>query len=210
MSFHNLQQALDYRTECLIHHKPMMPTIYNDRIKHGKKTEAGIEFKYRTSLMDHKEKNAFLDVRFLYDGTMTPKSLHALSSGGDSTTIYMQCEECQQVPLLKSRSPGITTLTDIKHIVHRYYFTILEIDDSFTCSLISESVKYHINDTFYHMSADLIKGAAQLKMGSCDGKELIDQLLDSVMHLDIPKFDATKITTLQQMVDKIKLYNLFS
>lgn len=218
MSFHNLQRALDYRTECFIHHQPMIPLIHNNRVKSLRRTEEGLVFQFRTSISDKNNKdNHHLLMKFLYDGTMTPQCVHALTSGDSGPIeIHMQCEECVKLPgvnpgiKVKSRSFGPATLYNIRLQCHQYIFNIYEINNSFICSLNCETIKYNDGNKFYHFSTDLTVGSAHFSMGDCQTDHTVDHIVKSTMHLNVPKFDATKIVKLGQLVDKIKLYNLFS
>jgi hypothetical protein len=155
---------------------------------------------------------------FQQDGTIVPNNALTILAkyGGIPISIVMHCEKCEHVPLHVPLSAGgrkvdTTNINSVKHQFHSYAFYIGHgTTDGFTCNLQQETIRYHINNKFYHLIADLVEGSAQFRMGTCAGGDTLQQLLDTLMHLDVPKFDPTTIKSLDGFVNKVKVFNLFS
>jgi hypothetical protein len=55
-----------------------------------------------------------------------------------------------------------------------------------------------------------VAGKASCKMGDCRGETTLDQMLNGLMDLDLPNLHMIGIQNTDQLVNKLKLYNLFS
>jgi len=193
----NLKEALSYRSKCIIHPEmDLHPRSLNPTIIELNKD--GLRVKL------NKNANSKA-LAFNYDGTNFPL-------GNYECLIYMQCDECTKCPILKGRSIGFTTLENINS---NYYFYNLMLkskadDNNFECSLIGESVKYVQNDKFYHLDFDIKEGKATCKMGDCHGDTILDDMLNGLMSLDLPNLHMSGIQNTEQLVNKLKIYNLFS
>lgn len=128
--------------------------------------------------------------------------------------FIMQCEDCATISTfseMASAKKADTTLKNVRRLHHFYSFDIqVKDDNTFTCVPELEVIRYHKDNKFYHVTANLADGSAKFKMGNCNSSEIINQLLSSLMKLDVPKFDPSTIKSIDQMVEKIQIYNLFS
>jgi hypothetical protein len=194
----NLKEALSYRSKCIIHPESNL---------HPRSSSPAIIELNKDGLRANPNKNAVKSkiLAFNYDGTFYPP-------GNYECIVYMQCDECVKTPILKNRSLGFTTLQNISS---NYYFYNLMLksklnDENFDCYLIGESIKYVQNDKFYHIDFDIKEGKASCKMGDCRGDAILDDMLNGMLSLDLPNLDMSRIWNTEQLVNKLKLYNLFS
>jgi hypothetical protein len=199
-----LQEALNYRPRCLIHNLPMVPGKVRGRVRGIKMMGDDLEIKLRHKVGPM----AIQTLLFKADGTLTPPC--PLINDKEGLTIYMSCPECWNVPITEHKL--ITTVQDVlqRNLLHRYTFRISGKEDRYFCDLEEETIKFHDEEKFYHIHVDLATGQSTFQMGHCHGDTLVQQLLDSVMNLQVPQFNPSSIQNIEQLVDKCKLYNLFS
>ena len=204
----NLTDILQYRTTCLIHGKPMLLKCLDLTAKKIQVQENGVKLMVRNL----SESGAMLSIFFNFDGTI----LHIDDQVPKPAIWYfiMQCEDCATISTfseMASVKKADTTLKNVRRLHHFYSFDIqVKDDNTFTCIPELEVIRYHRDDKFYHVTANLADGSARFKMGSCNSGEIINQLLSSLMKLDVPKFDPFTIKSIDQLIEKIKIYNLFS
>ena len=197
----NLKEALSYRSKCIIHPESNLhPRSLNPTIIELNKD--GLRVKL------NKNANSKA-LAFNYDGTYYPL-------GNYECIIYMQCDECTKQPILKSRSLGFTALDNINSNYYFYNFSLSAEtgedihEENFKCTPIGESIKYVQNDKFYHIDFDIKEGKASCKMGDCRDDAILDDMLNGMLSLDLPNLDMSRIQNTEQLVNKLKLYNLFS
>lgn len=212
----NLTEILQYRTTCLVHSKPMLPKCLDQGAKKIQIQENGIKVVLNTDV--YKSKATFF-IFFNFDGTVDYNAQAAITRFRTPLYFLMQCEDCATMPIGVTvaagkgtkRLNGATSLREVRRQQHFYSFDIqVRADNTFTCIPEQEVIRYHRDNKFYHMSANLIDGSAKFKMGNCNSSEIINQLLSSLMKLEVPKFDPSTIKSIDQMVEKIQIYNLFS
>jgi hypothetical protein len=199
----NLQELVNHRSTCLIHQAPMTPFSFNkglalDVIEEG------------LLVVELADQPPYKKAVFRYNGTFTKdKGMNKVFRA--PFFVMMACEKCQCAPIHKSRGLGHTTLLDIKSIHHYYSFSLMaDAQGNYDGHLNNETLKYHKEDKFYHLDVDLQTKHANFKMGTNAGYDILEHLLEGFMSIDIPNLDVTRITSLDQMIDKFKLYNLFS
>lgn len=200
-----LQEILNYRSECLIHHKPMSPCANSNKIKDVKVSGTDLEVLYRLPLNDEMSS---LKVSLLDDKIVGPDKFIPLELN-NPLVLAMRCEECSEVPLAALQATSIDNLIRINNY---YTFSLLSaIDGTLTCQLEEESIRYTDDDAFYHLRANCTKGNATITMGQLKGKGLtVEEMIRNTMRLAIPKIDFRKFITIEQVVAKVKFYNLFS
>lgn len=155
----------------------------------------------------------------------TMKTTYHIRDPQDPSEHYLRrCVECgknKRVDELFKETDrerfGITNINNVKDQIHLYTFHVdpvmkLSLLDDSTLQITAdkEVIKCHRDNKFYHMSATLGGGEAIFKMGNCASETLVQQLLDSLMSLKIPYFDPARIQSIDQLIEKIKLYTLFS
>jgi hypothetical protein len=206
----NLQEMLNHRTTCLVHNKPMTNCVYIGnggpfKVKNVKILEHGIEVLCCASI-----NHEYTKITFGKDGKISSEHPINIPTIQKAFRFAVGCEDCNLILVKTDLGSGATTLSNIRHQNNYYVFDLCKGEELFSGTLLMEVIKYNDGNKFYHVSANLLDGSAQFKMGSCHGETVIEQLLSSLMHIDAPKFDPTKITSLEQLVQKIKLYNLLS
>ena len=204
-----LQDIIKYRTTCLIHNTPMEIVCIAPFFMVATLEEKGMNIYVKD------DKKLTFGINFQFDGTITcqnQKGYLLLVNEGASMQFAARCSYCAPLRTARDRKMGgPTTLQDIRSICHYYTFGVVrEENNTFDCYLEREIIRYNKDDKFYHMIANLSDKSATFRMGSCNNKELIGQLLDSMMHIDVPKFDSSTIQSVDQIVEKISIYNLFS
>lgn len=199
----NLKDILDHRKTCLIHNVPMNPYSFM--------SDVGMELLEDGLLViELADKPPYKKAVFKNDGTFT-KDKGMSKVFRKPLTVIMACEDCRATPIHKTRSLGFTTLMDIRSIHHYYTFTLVgDGKGNFDGNLGNETVKYYRDDKFYHLDVDLQTHKSNFKMGTNAGTDILERLLEGLMTLDVPNFDPRKLTSIDQMIDKFSLYNLFS
>ena len=204
-----LQDIIKYRTTCLIHNIPMEIVCIVPFFLVAYMDDKGM------NLIIKEAKKPSFGISFHFDGTYHYQNAEGkLLNITESSPMQFaaRCVYCAPLRTARDRKMGgPTTLQDIRSICHYYTFCMVrEENDTFGCYLEKEIIRYNKDDKFYHMMANLSDKSATFRMGSCNNKELIGQLLDSMMHIDVPKFDSSAIQSIDQIIEKIKIYNLFS
>lgn len=200
----NLQEALNYRTTCLIHQKPLKPTTPQANTI-SINEDGDLELKIRYS----KNIKTFNTIIFRQDGLIECQSeANWLTL---PLTIIMHCEECAMSPMEVEKELSYTAVAFLRQKTHRYSFSITHGNSGqFICQLQEEAIKYYNDGKYYHLGANLVDGSASFEMGSYVGNDTVDQLIKSFVSLKAPKFDPATIKSLDQMTKKIKTYILFS
>jgi hypothetical protein len=202
-----LKELLEYRSKCLIHGLPMEPSYVEISGSHVTLTDDRVNLE-----------TDGLNLNFYFDGIFTgnisdPQVITAPQIYNERL-IHMICRRCSHQYLRqsnKSRTLGASTISDIN--VNQHYYTFIlrgNNKGSFDGYLSHESVKCVRDGKFYHVDFDLYTKQAVCKMGSCDVKQTLDDLVSKMMNLHVPVFDASRIQNIDTLVEKLKLYNLFS
>jgi hypothetical protein len=204
----NLQEALNYRTTCLIHGKLMHLKCLDASAKKIQLQENGVKLMVRNL----SKSGAMFPIFFNFNGTVS----HIDNQPTKPAIWYfiVQCEDCATISTFSEMASAKNADTSLKNVRRRHHFYSFDIqvkdDNTFTCIPELEVIRYHRDDKFYHVIANLVDGSAKFKMGNCNSSEIINQLLSSLMCLDVPKFDPTTIKSLDGFVSKVKIFNLFS
>jgi hypothetical protein len=198
-----LKELLEYRSKCLIHGLPMEPSYVEISGSHVTLTDDRFNL----------ETNG-LNLNFYFNGVFAFNIIDPqiiTNPQYNERLISMMCRRCSRQHLHKSKTLGSSTISDI-NVSHHYYTFILRGNNkgSFDGYLSHESVKCVRDGKFYHVDFDLYTKQAVCKMGSCDVKQTLDDLVSKMMNLHVPVFDASRIQNIDTLVEKLKLYNLFS
>jgi hypothetical protein len=193
-----LKELLEYRSKCLIHDLPMKPSYFGSGGSCLTLTDDRLNLE-----------TDGLNLNFYYDGIFT--SNIADPQTYNERLIHMMCRLCSQQHLHKSRTLGSSTISDINVNQHYYAFILRgNTKGSFDGHLSHELIKCVRDGKFYHVDFSLTDRRAACKMGSCDMKQTLDDLVLKMMNLHVPVFDASRIQNIDTLVEKLKLYNLFS
>lgn len=202
-----LQELLDYRSTCLIHNLPMKMWSEPDKKANRKSPLECI----RTSeglVMHHPNDPGEV---FGFDGTHISRS-NIFDKLKISWIVGVMCEQCHKVPTHKFMGRTVPSLDNIKLQVHFYTFNLLpqEGGDEYKCLPGMEIIKHFDGDKFYHMTGHVGGGTAAFNMGNLVMEDTLDQLIGSTSIIKVPKFNPAVITSIAQMMEKMKIYNLFS
>jgi hypothetical protein len=205
-----LKELLAYRTHCLVHKEEMHPYMPSDRKERVGLNERGLSL-YSHSPWDIYGTPSYTGLTFHWDGTYNRNSACPKWVTDNTLVIYMICDKCKEQPIYKSRSLGMTTLMDVTTTQHYYTFILLgDGEGNYDGNLDSEKIKYVNNEKFYHVDADLRTHEAQLRVGSSKGSVKLEDMLNGYRNFHAPHIDMRKVTDLDKLIDKIKIYNLFS
>lgn len=200
----NLKDILDHRKTCLIHNEPMEPYAFRTDVSMVEVDQGLLVIEL--DKMEAPYKKAI----FNHDGTFSKdKGMGRIFKS--PLVVHMCCSECKRTPIHKSRGLGITTLLDIRSVHHYYTFTLMaDAEGNYDGNLGNEIVRYWKDNKFYHLDVDLSSKKANFKMGTNAGTDILERLLEGLLDLTVPNFDPKKLTSVEQMIEKFKLYNLFS
>jgi hypothetical protein len=110
----------------------------------------------------------------------------------------------------KSRSFGLTTIAQAKDFMHAYQFEIYgEEDKTFNVYLKTEDIKFYDEQYFYHVSTNFEVNATYLMRGPIPNEFNLAEMHNTHI-INLPAINTSKINNREQLINKIKLYNLFS
>ncbi len=119
--------------------------------------------------------------------------------------------------LLKSRSVGATTTTgsallmattinSLKDLRCAYTFELFgDAEGNFDSILNWEDIRFCTKTDFYHIKTNFKEGKTWIKSGNFK-----KDTLETIVSMNVPAVNATNILTTEKLLEKIKLYNLFS
>ena len=151
--------------------------------------------------------------RFSFNGTCIQASERPnwMDTPIDTLQIHMICKECAKQPINGRGRLGDITIDELWNIQHYYSFSLQQVGrNSYSVLPGAEEIRYHDNDKFYHLGVSLGDKHAKGSIGSCDRKQTLGAVLDTMIVLNIPQFNYEKIQTLEQYVDKMRMYCLMS
>lgn len=216
----NLQDLLEYRSTCLIHNEPM--GIWSGLQKARVGSSKVQCLRIPEGIRGHRKGDVSEGDIFRFDGTCKVDYSFALKRTEFPWVIGVMCPKCHKVPLHKFGERGVPTLENIKHQIHYYTFSltpqvVTEIDKEATyancayeCLPGVEVIKYFDDDKFYHLTARVDGGEAAFTMGYLHSEDMLEQLLSSTSTLKVPRFNPAVIKDVNQMMQKMQIYNLFS
>jgi hypothetical protein len=232
----NLQQLLDYRATCFIHGKPMKPH-FKKKTGFGaqmvfdfillERTELGLETRV-------KDKVPAPGGLIGFDGSISMRdqqnALRRIIT--QPFSVFMLCDTCVGTPIYnKDTTSGDFDFT-VKELQKECHFYSFIVNPNFVLKDLTDTVLFsraldktrrvadfiperevimHTRDLkFYHMVAKIPEGNTRFRMGTCDAQATLDTLLKGYMEIDAKGYSAANIKCLDQLVNKIRLYNLFS
>lgn len=223
----NLQEALVYRTECLIHKRDLQPHCISPRACKVEKQVQGIELAIPEVVRRHRELVHYLTLN--YDGTWQQESgldimslrltsvgaIGKVKGSGANLRLLMLCPECDDYGAAAGSFAGrlLTPVApDLQRLQkHTHNYTILVSstqDNNFECEIDSETFHYTKDGKFYQVISRP-GGPAAFRMGFCGLDTTLSKMEDS-LNLEVPGFDFTKVKEIDRLIEKIKIYNLFS
>lgn len=213
----NLQSVLNYRTHCIVCGKLLrLKNLNNPRLKCFD-TEDGLKIR-----SGHVKGVSMI---FNFDGTYErgKKDYPAIYN----TNIFMTkiCPDCHTLNpgnphyiYLKGRSAGFPTsmispyvtfenssIKSTKTKCCQYTFALIPNRDAgtFTAELTGEHIRYYNDEMFCHVDTAFDKNTLVYRGNFAD-------TMDKMLRLSVPPIDLSTISTLEQLHNKINVYNLFS
>jgi hypothetical protein len=210
----NLQEALDYRSKCVICQRDLV--LKGDGESIVTTSEVGVRVR------------AGSDYLFKYDGTYERGKFFKKPS-----IIKKQCPVCisdvtpARKILVKGRSAGMTsmshaiakhfagidygtvktTLDDVKKQGYSYKFEcIVDNIGRYEVKLLSEYIRYCTKKEFWHLNTNFKDDDSKTDLHH--GR--YENNLDSILSLHLPAVNTSNIKTKEQFVSKFKIYTLFS
>ena len=200
----NLQQLINYRSKCLICHQEMalksldLAGVKLILTEEGLKVETG---------------NVAMSAHFKFDGTyqklkrwnkLYARPLCVLRECDICPASAVSFEDNSKKSKLLKRQAG-TTLLQIEDLRCAYSFDIFGDDSGvFDAHLNWEDIKYHDGKNFYHINTNFITGQTELISGN------FQESLDSLLRLMLPAIDISSVKNPKELINKLKIYTLFS
>lgn len=214
-----LPELLAYRDKCLIHGLPLKPHCYGGierkedvylyEYKQGEEIVRGLSLQTHHR-QDIYGKPSLTGLNFKYDGSFYRTDVCPKWVIENTISVSMVCDICNEHPVTKERNLGYTTVMQIKENQYSYSFILSGSarKKTYRGELTHEVLKYTRDGKFYHVDTYLQTGHATVRMGTCESTDTLDMMLKGFMNLSIPSL--TKMESVDQIVEKIKLYTLFS
>ena len=152
-------------------------------------------------------------VRFSFNGTyiQATERPNWMDTPIDTLQIHMICNECAKQPINRRGRLGDVTLDELLNIQHYYTFLLRQMGyNKYSVLPGVEEIRYHDSGKFYHLGISLDDKHAKGTIGSCEFGSSINTVLQTMITLKIPKFNIEKIQTLEQYMDKMRMYCLMS
>jgi len=215
----NLLNILSYRSNCMIcNHKLEMKSLNLANVNITK-TKEGLRIK-----VNNKDYACY----FRYDGIYEKMKKWNITFV-KPLSILNECPKCipkidmikkmslTAIPktsptiILKAASPRMShifldsNLNSLKDKRCAYTFDLFgDTKGNFDCLLNCEDIRFHTKTNFYHIKTDFNKNITNIKSGSFKGT------IDNIISMKVPQLNSTNILSTDKLIEKIKLYNLFS
>lgn len=116
---------------------------------------------------------------------------------------------------LKSRALGPTTLFDVESLRFCYEFELFgtpnpsnqHIKGDYAVTLVREDIKYNDGTNFYQLLTNE-EGESNLWYGSKNMSD--DNWYSKTCRLTVPTIDTSNLENMDQLINKMRVYNLFS
>lgn len=220
----NLQEALDYRNNCIICDRLMeiksldLAGLTFTRTEEGLLVEGGTKdyvAAFKTG-GTYKRSNKWW-LAYLKPLSVLKECAHCLHDDFKNgikagTKAITKAGLPSRVVILKGRSVGASsalarsTLNSLRDLRCAYTFNIFgDAENNFTCEMKWEDIKFHDNSNFHHFITDFEKNESSIKGGN-----FMSDSIDSMIRINVPAMNTSKLVTKEAFINKIKLYNLFS
>ena len=217
----NLQEVLDYRKKCIICQKTLVLKHETNTTLSHSIDETGLKI-----FSSHKKGVFYL---FCFDGKLI-KGKREFGVGYKTPFHFIkECPSCKPIRKeattylnpasisISSRSVGATTiglavdqyhttLENIKSYGCNYRFTLNcgKIEQGYSVQMESEIIRYPSNEAFYHIHTDFIKDETILNHG------FYNDVLPQTLQLKASGKNISRLKTKEDLIEKFKLYSLFS
>ena len=213
----NLQEILSYRDRCILCDRPMVMRIKEYPKLSITQNDEGLRIR-----SGHKDG---VRLSFGFDGKYERNKRNYKIHAGP---VFIQ-KRCQFHPLygmhvtapgngklikLKSRSVGLTTITNfgttldsLKDLTCQYGFTLFgDSQGNYDANLTTDFIYWHDDKEFWHVNTYFSSGYTQIYHST------YEDTVDDVMRtrLQIPAVNLKNVKNKDQLIEKLKLYTLFS
>jgi hypothetical protein len=131
-------------------------------------------------------------------------------------SILKECPDClPQIDIdrkhrtniqYKSRSLGATTLMQLQDLRCAYTMTLFgDSEGNFAANLDWEDIKFHDGGKFYHIKTHFPDNQTELLSGAFE-----DESIKDATRLSFPAVNTSGVHNTDQLLNKLKLYNVFS
>jgi hypothetical protein len=104
-----------------------------------------------------------------------------------------------------SNGSTYTSIGNVKSYGCRYLFDLTcGKDGNYTSTLISEMIRYPGENAFYHVHTDFVEDTTTINHG------LYSSPLDKILTINTPSKTMNHVKTKEELIEKFKLYSLFS
>lgn len=191
-----LQELKNYHSHCLVCSSELDTYVADVSQLNCWWTEQGL-------LVETRNMPESYSVRFNFDGTYTRNSKN-LNKYRGPLTVVRECPQCAPVP--NHRSFASTSVERLKDTRWAYAFTIYgDAHGNFDAIMIWQDIKVILGDNFYHVNTNWSANRSETLAGNFK----VDSLL-SMINLTTAAINTSKLTTVTDLVNKLKIYNLFS
>lgn len=201
----DLKEILSYRSKCLICQTDMEMKSLDLAGVRLFEAEDGLEVK-----TGHKDIAVLFNYSGVYHKMKKWNTLYA-----QPLSVLKECPICipdieirgeKKKIRLKSRSLGATTLMHLRDLRCAYTFNIFgDSEGNYAVNLNWEDIKFNDGHNFYHINTKFEDNRTELLSGNFQNDSI-----DSMFRLGVPAVNTSKIQDREQLINKLKLYNLFS
>jgi len=208
----NLQEALDYRSKCIICQRDLVLKGSNESIvtlsTEGLRVREGSNylFKYDGTYDRGKfyKKPALIKVQcpVCISDVMPAKAIKIKGRSAGMTTMSAAISKFFEEDYMGAR----TTLDDLKKQGYCYKFECA-VDNAgkYEVKLLSEYIRYCNKEEFWHLNTNFNDDS---KTDLHHGR--YENTLNGMLTLHLPAVNTSNIKTKEQFISKFKLYTLFS
>lgn len=222
----NLEEVLNYRTHCIICNRKLetksldLADVQIARVNEGLTVETGTKNKDYSVFF--KNDGTYEKMKKWNDMYVKPLSVlkecpNCVPKVNNNTDWWPSALNRPPKIVHKARSVGMTTITDamtrffatsisnLTELRCAYAFELYgDSEGNFDCYLKWEDIMYHDDKSFYHVKTSFQQDITKIKAGQFKDN------LDSIINLDVPTFKTNNILSKEKLIEKIKLFNLFS
>lgn len=209
----NLQELLNYHQKCVIcqnelelacdfdklYYMNLQPSLTNDGLK-IKSEGSGRTIDYLFKLDGTFQYNNFYKKPFIIN-----KKCKSCMHDFLKNENYANIKKIKTLNYLKSG----TTINNIKSQGTFYSFAIYTNTlGTYEADILSDNIRYYNANEFWHLNTDFKKTDQDSATNLYHGK--FNQSLTEIFKLSIPTVNVSNIKTKEQLINKFKLYTLFS
>lgn len=201
----NLLEAIHHRDDCVICGKPMKIKLINSTYRNKltiNVTDEGLKIR-----SGHKD-GVYLNFKFDGSYERNKRNYKIYTS---PVFIEKMCNlhphGSEQPIIRKVRSPVTvgSTIDNLKELSCHFSFTLFgDSSGQYDVSLHTEKIHYFNHEEFWHVNVWYNSDHTAIHNAKFDDK------LEKMLTLRLPAVDLKNVKNIEQLIDKVKLYTLFS